>query len=54
MGYSPWGRKESDTEQLSVRVRARARARTHTHTHTHTHTPMVASHSPQLQVTDEG
>ena len=30
MGYSPWGRKESDTEQLSVRVRARA----HTHTHT--------------------
>ena len=30
MGYSPWGRKESDTEQLSVRVCARA----HTHTHT--------------------
>ena len=27
VGYSPWGRKESDTtEQL-----------THTHTHTHTH-----------------
>ena len=26
-GYSPWGRKESDTTK---------RARTHTHTHTHT------------------
>ena len=31
-GYSPWGRKESDTtEQL-----------THTHTHTHTHTCYMA------------
>ena len=26
-GYSPWGRKESDT----------AKQLTHTHTHTHTH-----------------
>ena len=31
LGYSPWGRKESDTtEQL-----------THTHTHTHTHTRFI-------------
>ena len=31
MGYSPWGRKESDTtEWQSVRTR------THTHTNTHT------------------
>ena len=31
VGYSPWGRKESDTtEQL-----------THTHTHTYTHTHMI-------------
>ena len=28
MGYSPWGRKESDTTERL----------THTHTHTHTHT----------------
>ena len=35
VGYSPWGRKESDmTEQLSARVLARERAHTHTHTHT--------------------
>ena len=33
MGYSPWGRKESDTTEY-----ARVRARVHTHTHTHTHT----------------
>ena len=29
-GYSPWGRKESDTT-------GKLSARTHTHTHTHTH-----------------
>ena len=35
MGYSPWGRKESDTtEQLT---------HTHTHTHIHTHTGYRAS-----------
>ena len=31
MDYSPWGRKESDTNEHVC-------ARTHTHTHTHTHT----------------
>ena len=34
-GYSPWGRKESDT---TVRVR-----QTHTHTHTHTHNGILVS-----------
>ena len=29
VGYSPWGRKESDTTERLTR--------THTHTHTHTH-----------------
>ena len=33
MGFSPWGRKESDTTE---RVHTHARAHTHTHTHTHT------------------
>ena len=33
-GYSPWGRKESDTtEQLSACTRVCTHARTHTHTH---------------------
>ena len=36
MGYSPWGRKESDTTEqlhfLSIYIYI------HTHTHTHTHT----------------
>ena len=54
VGYSPWGRKESDmTEwQACVRVRAhmhtyaRTHARVHGHTHTHTHTHLeIASDS---------
>ena len=34
MGYSPWGRKESDTTEATLHT-----AHTHTHTHTHVHTP---------------
>ena len=33
MGYSPWGRKESDRTQHTC-AHARAHARTHAHTHT--------------------
>ena len=35
MGYSPWGRKESDTTERL----------THTHTHTHTHTMCIQCRS---------
>ena len=34
-GYSPWGRKESDTTERLI----------HTHTHTHTHTICLQVHS---------
>ena len=37
VGYSPGGRKESNTTE-------------HTHTHTHTHTQGTRSHTPQLRV----
>ena len=40
VGYSPWGREESDTtEQLSLHTCVC----THTHTHTHTHLAMPGS-----------
>ena len=45
MGYSPWGRKESDTtEQL----------RTDTHTHTHTHTQHTLSPGPHQNGSQDG
>ena len=43
VGYSPQGRKESDTtEQLSVCTH------THTHTHTHIQDAPVVTYSPTL------
>ena len=35
VGYSPWGRKESDT---AAKSQTQLSAHSHTHTHTHTHT----------------
>ena len=37
-GYSPWGRKESDTTELVTHTQTHTQTHTHTHRHTHTHT----------------
>ena len=43
VGYSPWGRKESDTKEY-----------THTHTHTHTHTPVMQTLVCRLKTEAQG
>ena len=36
LGYSSWGRKESDTTEWLIHTHARTHTHAHTHTHTHT------------------
>ena len=44
VGYSPWGRKESDTTEWLTHTH------THTHAHTHTHTvPLLARLTSHLK-----